>query len=62
MSGSSGAGPVQVGGAVRTSPIPARSRVPIVTVRLTGSMPSTYRGRWSPTVTPSPLRCPTVNP
>jgi hypothetical protein len=34
----------------------------MVTVRLTGSMPRTNRGRWSPAVTPSPRRWPTVKP
>ena len=39
--GSSGRGPVQVGADVATSRTPARSAVPMVTVRLTGSMLST---------------------
>jgi hypothetical protein len=41
VNGSSGAAPVQVGSAVRTPGTPARSAVPTVTVRLTGSMPRT---------------------
>ena len=39
--GTAGTAPVHVGLPVRTSVTPARSAVPTVTVRLTGSMPST---------------------
>ena len=60
--GRGGIGPVQVGAPVCTEFTPARSAVPIVTVRDTGSMPSTYRGRASPTATPRPRRWPIVNP